>query len=555
MTRVRDGRAGGTMSDTFEAEMDGVRVNKSVETDDGRDVLIRFRVDSKREEAVEIRLRDHVPDGLDIQVPSGEVTRWRIDDGTAEYERHLEPAETVTTAYRLDVDEVDELDDELAPPGLVVTEPAPAGTTTDRSGADEEQSGADGVLTRGVEEAVFDFGDRATVEAPDPPATERDGAAPTAASPSAASGDESAERDASTVGAADEPTTAYDSFLGSVGEYEMPGDEMGVSDLLGGSSRDREADESDADAPSVARDGGAGSRAVDERGDEHAAADDQAADDENDEHAAADDDQAADDENDEHAAADDENDEHAADGDEADGLDADRPSDGDSTETRLDEADDVVETFIRRLDDGLSEDDAERLRRGLSDALVPRSSLDVRVMYLQSRFQELAAYIDAMKAFIDEHGSGEGILAELTEKYEAIDDELAAIERRLEDARDDDEAVHARLESVETRFDTLADRVDAREAAVDDELATLSERAADLEGDLTGLRDRVDDREETVQEEFGALRDRLDDREVTVDERLSTLADRVETLEADQRETEADVDELVEFQRKLQDAI
>ncbi|SIS10299.1 coiled-coil domain-containing protein [Natronorubrum thiooxidans] len=131
---------------------------------------------------------------------------------------------------------------------------------------------------------------------------------------------------------------------------------------------------------------------------------------------------------------------------------------------------------------------------GLSDLAGSRSSLELRVMYLQSQLQDLATYIDAMEEFLDDHGTGEDVLTEVL-------DELHAVREQLECVREEQTTLDTRLDALEDRTDQLESTFERRQETVDADLhqleASAENRHEAVDGELQQLERTVEDVEET----------------------------------------------------------
>ncbi|WP_265111027.1 hypothetical protein [Halosolutus halophilus] len=158
--------------------------------------------------------------------------------------------------------------------------------------------------------------------------------------------------------------------------------------------------------------------------------------------------------------------------------------------------DDLVDTVLRTLDADATPAQRDRLARELGDIDGSRSSLELRVTYLQSRFQDLAAYLDAMEEFLDDHGSGEDVLTEVL-------DDLHAVREQLDRVRDEQVALETRLDTVEDRTGQLESAFESRHDAVEGELRRLEDAVADVEETQRTVRDEV--------EQFTAFRDAIQD--------------------------------------------
>lgn len=208
-----------------------------------------------------------------------------------------------------------------------------------------------------------------------------------------------------------------------------------------------------------------------------------------------------------------------------------------ASEIRAGEVDDSDLEVLR------SELDIDTQERG-----VPRS-VDVRIGRLQSQIGDLAAYTDALEAFIDEQGTASGVLEEAQSAIEDVSDRIGVVEERMDDADEEQSVLADGLEDVETELDSLAG--DLSEAT--DRLTDAEDRLAELDG----ITETVEEVEETV----GSLDTKLDDVRddiADLDSRVLGVEDAVHDDVAD-LETEIDrIDEeladLEAFRERLNDA-
>lgn len=148
-------------------------------------------------------------------------------------------------------------------------------------------------------------------------------------------------------------------------------------------------------------------------------------------------------------------------------------------------SDDVVEALIRTLEGDVTNEQRERLQQALTETVRPRSSLEAQVSHLQSRFEAFASYVDALEEFLDENGTGEELLSDLSEHVETI---------------------QADLQELEGEYTALAGRLEDFESRVDDLQATVTERQDDVESDVVELEDTL----ASVEADQRAIRDQLE---------------------------------------------
>lgn len=110
-----------TIQDGVTVTENGVEVQKSLAIDQSQQLVVEFTLQSDREEPVEIRLIDHIPESVpmedvDLYCQSGAAV-WSKDNGQVVLERWLDPGEKFTTSYCVSGD-----DDEFASQSLLEPE-------------------------------------------------------------------------------------------------------------------------------------------------------------------------------------------------------------------------------------------------------------------------------------------------------------------------------------------------------------------------------------------------------------------------------------------------
>ena len=165
----------------------------------------------------------------------------------------------------------------------------------------------------------------------------------------------------------------------------------------------------------------------------------------------------------------------------------------------------------------VSEADLETLR-GEFDSGLPRSG-DVRIRRLQSQLADLTAYTDAIEEFIDNNGTGAELverleaelgtvtaeLDDLHEGLDALDNNLAATDERLDDVDDTAATAAAGVDDVHDRADDIEDRLDDVDADLDGLIDDIDDVAADV-GDVAADLDDTDDYLARVDDDLGELR-------------------------------------------------
>jgi archaellum component FlaC len=106
---------------------DGVTVLKRFEADEFPVPAIAFDVRSSREEAVTVRLRDAVPDGVAVEDlgfhPEYGSEHWTVDQETISFERELEAGADYTTVYGIRATGTDNIDQFLTEPTIAEVDP------------------------------------------------------------------------------------------------------------------------------------------------------------------------------------------------------------------------------------------------------------------------------------------------------------------------------------------------------------------------------------------------------------------------------------------------
>ena len=198
------------------------------------------------------------------------------------------------------------------------------------------------------------------------------------------------------------------------------------------------------------------------------------------------------------------------------------------------DADRVVEALVTAVEEDAFTDEQ---RRTVADAfdVGPPKTMMVRVEHLQREVDELTAYREALEGFIEEYGTGEGLVQQVREVLEQFTEDVDAIEARLS-------ALSGRVDDVDDRLAALDDvrsRIETHESRLD-ELSSLGARVEELESleprvsDLEANDERLDELESRVSE-FADVDERLDE--------LSSLGPRVASLEGLESRLEA-VEEL-----------
>ncbi|WP_049936771.1 hypothetical protein [Haloplanus natans] len=120
------------------------------------------------------------------------------------------------------------------------------------------------------------------------------------------------------------------------------------------------------------------------------------------------------------------------------------------------------------------------------------TSVDVRIGRLQSRIEDLLAYRDALADFLDENGTAEEVVGEVSEDLNDLSERVASLEDTAADADAERESLDAAVEAVADRVDAVADDLDDLSSTVE----TVQERldaVEDLESDIEDIEAELDD--------------------------------------------------------------
>ncbi|WP_281193415.1 hypothetical protein [Halorubrum sp. F4] len=507
-----------TAEATTTVEEDGVRVEKSF-TDDAFPVpAVTFELSSRREDAVRVRIVDRIPDEFPMDRvgfhPDYESENWTAyKDHRVEFERVLEPGESVETVFGIRDDDPD-LDGFLGTP---VIEHVPVG----------EEIGD--VLGSGETDAVREVlaGDRDTLpgmekepldEAPseDEPVAESD------TDGEATEPDEDADSDEPEVGGP-EPRTVADGTIAAVTPREDVEDDEADEEI--------DADEADPDA-------------LDEA--EHA------------------------------DSADEDGEPVTAAGGIAAGL-AEEIRAGaveeDDMELLRSELDlgvpRSVDVRISRLQSSVSDIEAyaDALAEFIDEEGTAREVLDG----LDARVDDVESTVDALDTRV---GAGERAHGELVDDVDGMEsdvsdlrDDVDGVETTVDEFGDTVSAVQATAAGLEETVEGVAGDVTSIEADIaglddalddfDDDVETLYEEVDDAAAGVERADERIDD----VEERFGRFDEEFDDLWddlAEVDSRLTDiegrLGDDLEDVEAELEAIDDHLEELEAFRKRLNEA-
>lgn len=148
--------------------------------------------------------------------------------------------------------------------------------------------------------------------------------------------------------------------------------------------------------------------------------------------------------------------------------------------------DDQVSVFDALIQELEQREPSEAERATLVEALGrPLSpSEQVRLDHVQESVDDLMAYRDALKGFIDEHGPADKLIDEIRTTFDAH---------------------AAELESLESALDDLSSRLDALERTHDAEVEELASRLSGLESEITKDLSAVEDDLASVQNDLARV--------------------------------------------------
>ncbi|MFH5798672.1 AAA family ATPase [Haladaptatus sp. CMAA 1911] len=181
-------------------------------------------------------------------------------------------------------------------------------------------------------------------------------------------------------------------------------------------------------------------------------------------------------------------------------------------------------------------------------------STNVRIRHLQSRVDDLAAYTEALEEFIDDNGTAKTLIDGFETEVESVRAELDEMDDEIENAKDESSRARARVADFETTVESLETGLESDIEALEDDMDELGE----LDSTLDGLESQLDDLEDLVAtntQEASALDDELedlrDDFETlgSLEGMIGEVSDDVSELSDSVAATETRMDEKVETLR------
>ena len=193
---------------------------------------------------------------------------------------------------------------------------------------------------------------------------------------------------------------------------------------------------------------------------------------------------------------------------------------------RSGERNDIIDVLLRELQTEQSGDRREKLQEALGVAPSERA----RFVHLQSRMDDLAAYVKVLEQLVDEHG------------LDVIEEMQSSIETNAQHTA-----------SLREDLDHVEITIDRQRAAIDDELGSIR---TDLDAQQTEIEHRLRDVESALTEATSAITDLQNQRRKDlhtrartvrrIDRSLSTLQETLDGLSTDLEEVSTAVEMLEE---------
>lgn len=497
-----------TAEATTTVEKDGIHVGKSF-TDDAFPVpAVLFELESHRENAVRVRVVDRVPESFPMDRigfhPDYETENWTAyEDHRVEFERVLEPGESVETVFGIRDDDPD-LETFLGDPEV---EHAPVG---------EE---IEDVLGAGDPDAVREVlsGERATLPGMDEESSEE----PDRTTESAEADDDRTGTEADEYPAEPENDTASEPAPRADADGDESPAPRGIDDetMAAVTRREDHVDRSESveDGESSDEAGSEGGEIADET-----------------------------------TVAEDDSPGVGIGGvgDVASVVDA--GSDGRDGPTAAAGDDGIAAALADEIRSGdVDEADLTVLRSEL-DVGIPRS-VDVRIGRLQSSIADVEAYADALAEFIDEEGTAREILDGIDSRVDDVTADLEALNERVADGEGAREDLAADVDHVKDTVSEVGDRVDD----LDDDVETLYEETDDAIAGVERTDERIEGAEERLErldEEFDDVRDDFAEVDTRLTKIEDVIGDDIENIDAELAAITEHLEELESFRNRVNEA-
>lgn len=576
---------GSDIEESLTVSNDGVTVEKTVSETEFPVPAIVFTLQSNASTSVHVRLTDRIPESFPMERigfhPEFESDRWTAyKDHRVEFERDLDPGESVKTVYGIRTDDTDDLTAFLTEPEIKEV------------AARESQEAADieGVLGPDNSQLIRDVlsGERSSLPGIDEDAD--DPLADSAAEDPIVTEEDPLSEGDEPLGVDDEPIEADRAEPGAEPGDEAQSDEDDIGALLDDADSEeplpsetegdpgaeaREDDAIDGESGTMVGDGESETMVGDD-GSETAVGEDESdtAEEPTDEHAETEEepkqeqvpdadttdgqeDDVAEVSADESAGdthePDEGTDESAENADEppiqpAAGVGANTDSTAEDSSSLVAVQGGIAAVLAAEIRNGnVSDEDMALLKKELGTG-VPRS-VEVRLSRLQSQVETFAAYSEALESFIDENGTANELLTRVDNGLDELEETVDDLTMDIADAADERESLSADITSVKTTAESTADRVDTLEADLDDATAQID----GVDDDLGSLIDDVDALYETIETLGEELEEAIEELEADVSETATTAGEAAATADRVERTVESATADVEDLQAAIDD--
>ncbi|MFB6090621.1 MAG: hypothetical protein ABEJ97_06135, partial [Halobellus sp.] len=540
-----------------------VRVEKSFAGDEFPVPAIKFQLASESDDPVHVRIVDQIPEDFPMEGvgfhPDYESEGWTAyKDHRVEFERTLEPGESVTTVYGVRLDDAAEIEDFLGEP-ILERPPRPgevgggedAGSNVeDILGADRSQLVRDALQGRGRLADEAREGEEPAAEPGSEPEADEAEPEPAAAAddvdaePAVTEGEAGGDGDAGSPPAEESPTprTVAPGLTPALQRTE----EAAVSPVETGAEADETEESAAADAAEgvEAEESEAADQETESEGESEAEPEIESEPESEPES--------------EYVDIEEEVDAEVAEAGEV--TEGESEADAETAEARAAAATGggaaptspeggLAATLAAEIRAGdVDDEDLETLREEL-DAGLPRSA-DVRIRRLQAQMEDLNAYADAIAEFIDEEGTGAELVERVDTELTEVEAELDELRSAVDDAADDRESIREDVSGLRGDVDATESALESTDARVDD-VAETAEAAAtgmdDLQEQVDAVEDRLDEaveRLDGVAADVGDVTESVDDLADDLsdtDERIAQLDDEMGDVREDIAALDGDV--------------
>ncbi len=545
---------GSDIEESLTVSNDGVTVEKTVSETEFPVPAIVFTLQSNASTSVHVRLTDRIPESFPMERigfhPEFESDRWTAyKDHRVEFERDLDPGESVKTVYGIRTDDTDDLTAFLTEPEIKEV------------AARESQEAADieGVLGPDNSQLIRDVlsGERSSLPGIDEDAD--DPLADSAAEDPIAAEEHPLSEGDEPLGVDDEPIEADRAEPAAEPGDEAQADEDNTGALV---------DDADSEEPLTPEaEGDPGAEAHDESETAVGDGEPDTAEEPTDEHAETEEEPkqesvpdadttngqeddvaevSADESADDTPEPDEGADESAENADEppvqpAAGVGANTDSTAEDGSSLVAVQGGIAAVLAAEIRNGnVSEEDMALLKKELGTG-VPRS-VEVRLSRLQSQVETFAAYSEALESFIDENGTANELLARVDTGLDELEETVDDLTMDIADAADERESLSADITSVKTTAESTADRVDTLEADLDG-----------VDDDLGSLIDDVDALYETIETLGEELEAAIEELEADVSETATTAGEAAATADRVERTVESTTADVEDLQAAIDD--